>query len=445
VQGGWRRARAVGLAATGVWLAVASTAVEPPELSIVVDSEWALGLRGPHSQKLEIVAQPELHWGLGTNTRLTAIGRLRADAFDRIEPGHPRATEVSSLSRRGSAGDHVDFELREFFVETQWGRTWFTLGKQQIVWGQADGLKVLDVVNPQDFREFILDDFDDSRIPLWAMNAEVPIGEATLQLLWLPDPSYHELPEPDATFAFTAPRFLPPQVPGLLASLEPTNRPRRLLADSDAGVRLAAFVGGFDVSLNYLYHIDNRPIFEGQRGTSPLGPTVTFTPRYRRTHLLGGTFSNAFGDLTVRGEVGWTSDRRLSVEDPSDADLVGRTGELAYVLGLDWFGFQDTLLSFQVFQSWLLRDETGWLRDRLDTNLTFLARRELWNERLRVEGIWIHNTNDGDGLLRPKLSFELRDGLTLWAGLDIFYGRSHGAFGEFDGRDRAVMGMEWGW
>ncbi|MCP5065682.1 MAG: hypothetical protein GY946_03875 [bacterium] len=426
-------------------LAGPSAAMEPPELSILVDSEWALGMRGPHSQKLEVVAQPELHWALGADTRLTAIGRLRADAFDRILPGHPRATEVSSFSRVGSAGDHVDFELRELFIETQWGRTWLTLGKQQIVWGQADGLKVLDVVNPQDFREFILDEFDDSRIPLWTVNAEVPIGAANVQLLWLPDPSYHDLPEPDATFAFTAPRFLPPQLPGHLPSLEQTNRPRRLLADSDAGIRIAAFVGGFDLSVNYLYHRADRPVFEGRRGSGPFGPTVTFTPRYRRTHLLGGTFSNAFGDLTLRGEVGWTSDRRLSVEDPSDTDLVGQTGELAYVLGLDWFGFRDTLLSFQVFQSWLLRDETGWLRDRLESNLTFLVRREFWNERLRLEGIWLHNLNDGDGLLRPKLSFELRDDLTLWAGLDIFYGRSRGVFGEFDGRDRAVLGMKWGW
>lgn len=428
-----------------VFLSVAVPAAERPEFSLRVDSEWALGVRGPHSQKLEIVAKPKLRWKLGADTQLTAIGRVRADAFDRIEPGHPRSPETSSLSRRGSAGDHVDFELREFFFETQWGRTWLTLGKQQIVWGQADGLKVLDVVNPQSFREFILDDFDDSRIPLWAINAEVPVGEATVQLLWLPDPSYHELPEPGAIFAFSAPRFLPPRVPGLIPSLEPTHRPRRLLADSDAGAKLSAFVGGFDLSLNYLYHIDDRPIFEGRRGNSALGPTVTFTPRYRRTHLLGGTFSNAYGDLTVRGEVGWTSDRRLSVEDPTDDDLVGKTGELTYVLGLDWFGFRETLLSVQVFQSWLMRDLSGLLRDRLDTNFTFLVLRELWNERLRIEGIWIHNLNDGDGLLRPKLSFELRDDLTLWVGLDIFYGRSQGVFGQFDGRDRVVMGMRWGW
>jgi len=48
------------------------------------------------------------------------------------------------------------------------------LGKQQIVWGETDGLKLLDVMNPQNFREFILDEFEDSRLPLWSVKYTVP-------------------------------------------------------------------------------------------------------------------------------------------------------------------------------------------------------------------------------------------------------------------------------
>ncbi len=427
--------------ATALALPGPSAGVEPPRASGTVEAEWAVGFRNTRAQKLELVVQPELDWSPSPTARLHATGRVRLDAYDRLEPGHPHPVEVSSLSRRGFAGDAADFELRELFVEAEWGRTWLTFGKQQIVWGQADGLKVLDVVNPQDFREFILDDFDDSRIPLWTLRAEVPIGEAQLELLWIPDPSFHELPEPGATYALTAPRFQPPSVPGLVTRVEPTRRPRRLLADGDVGARLQLFVSGFDLSLNYLFHYDDRPVLEAERRGDGL---VRFTPRHHRTHLLGGTASSAFGDLTVRAELGWSSDRRLSVDDPGDRDLVGRTGELGYVLGLDWFGFRDSLVSFQVFQSLLLRDRPGWLRDRLDTNLTLLARHELMNERLRAEAIWIHNLNDGDGLVRPKLTYEWRTGLSVWVGADIFYGRGDGVFGEFDGRDRATLGFEWG-
>lgn len=421
-------------------LAMPLTAAEAPEFSGVLEGEWGQGFRDARVQKAELVFRPELRWNLGSGNRLKAQGRLRFDAFDRLEPGHPTPTETSSLTRRGFVGDLIDFELRELTFETEIGRTWLTLGKQQIVWGQADGLKVLDVVNPQDFREFILDDFDDSRIPLWTAQAEIPIGDANLQLLWIPDPSFHEFPDRGATFAFTAGRFGPPQVAGFLPVLEEPNRPRRLLSDSDAGARLSTVWRDFDLSLNYLYHYDDRPHFEAERRS---GGVLLFTPEYERTHLLGGTFSSAFGDLTVRGELGWTSARHLSVDDARDEDLIRRAGEIAYVLGLDWFGFRDSLVSFQVFQSYLL-DDQDWLRDRVDTNLTLLARREFMNERLRLEAIWIHNVGDGDGLVRPKVRYELRTGLAIWAGVDVFYGGPGGAFGEFDGRDRATFGFEWG-
>ncbi|MBF0281730.1 MAG: hypothetical protein HQM07_04100, partial [Zetaproteobacteria bacterium] len=44
------------------------------------------------------------------------------------------------------------------------------IGMQQIIWGKTDGLRMLDVVNPLDMREFVLDDFLDSRIGVWAIR-----------------------------------------------------------------------------------------------------------------------------------------------------------------------------------------------------------------------------------------------------------------------------------
>jgi hypothetical protein len=113
-------------------------------------------------------------------------------------------------------------------------------------------------------------------------------------------------------------------------------------------------------------------------------------------------------------------------------------------LGLDWSGIQDTFLSAQLFQSWLPDFRDGITRPELDTSFTFLARRELWNETLTAEVLWIANTNDGDGLLRPKLSYDLQDNVEIWAGLDLFYGDRNGLFGQFDGNDRLLFGVEIG-
>ena len=53
----------------------------------------------------------------------------------------------------------------------------FVVGKQQIVWGTADKLPILDVVDPFDFREFVLPEFADARVPLWSVLLRRTIGD----------------------------------------------------------------------------------------------------------------------------------------------------------------------------------------------------------------------------------------------------------------------------
>lgn len=414
-------------------------------LTAEVGVEWALGTHDGDSQKLELRIEPTLKLDLPGNFQLGAIGRLRGDGFDRLEPGAPRELDVAPFSRPVDFGDRVAIELRELYVQGKIGPAWLRAGKQQVVWGQADGLKVLDVVDPQDFREFILPTFEDSRIPLWTLNGEIPIGPAQLQLLWIPDPSAHHLPPQDGTFAFTAPRLVGPRPPpGVAVDLRSPDLPDEGLRDSDAGARLTTFWHGFDLSVNALWHWDDIPIPYRSIDLSGAVPTVVVEPGYQRTAVLGGSASNAFGNLTVRAEAAYTTRRFMPVDDPNDRDGVVQTGEFGAVLGFDWYGIPETLLSAQVFQTILSDHPAGLLRDRIDTNVTLLARRQFRNETLTIETIWIHNLNQGDGLVRPKVSYELRDDLQIWFGVDLFYGTRNGVFGEFGSDDRVVLGFEWG-
>jgi len=83
--------------------------------------------------------------------------------------------------------------LREFYIDTAFSDTPFgdwelRIGKQQVVWGTADGVKFLDIINPTDWREWGQNTMEDSRIPLWMVKAETAIGdESSLQLIWVPD------------------------------------------------------------------------------------------------------------------------------------------------------------------------------------------------------------------------------------------------------------------
>ena len=62
--------------------------------------------------------------------------------------------------------------LREAYVDTETNGISIRAGKQQVVWGTADGMKLLDVINPTDYTEMAQNQMEDSRIPVWMLNAE---------------------------------------------------------------------------------------------------------------------------------------------------------------------------------------------------------------------------------------------------------------------------------
>ena len=411
------------------------------EFSGLFEIELAVETSSSKTQKAEFVLTPEIGLDLTAATRLTLITRFRGDIVDNLEPGTPAQHNRSSLSKQLELENHLSGELREAYIDTEIGKTFLRLGKQQVVWGQTDGLKVLDVINPQSFREFILDDFDESRIPLWMVNAEIPVAGAFLQLLWIPDQTYDDIPETEAAFAFTSPQIIPEPPTGLPIISSTFDKPNRLFADSDLAAKLTWFINGWDLSLNYVYHYSDRPM--GRRRISSSG--ISIEQSYERTHLLGGTFSNVFGDLTLRGELGYSSDRFYLVDTLADADGLTHSGEFSYVLGLDYQGWTDWFISTQIFQSIVIPSAPGMIRDEVDTTVTLLVQRDFLNESIQAETLLIQNLNQGDGLLQASLEYEWRTNIRLKLGADIFYGNPEGLFGQFRQQDRISMGIEIGY
>ena len=415
-----------------------STAQTTVDFSGTWEHEWAWATEPSASQKFESFLHPRWDVSFANGVDVTAILRLRFDATGDLGPADRRPPTYSDITAPWYNSAEAELSLRELFVDFTWAGAEWRLGKQQVVWGQADGLKVLDVVNPQSFREFILDDFDNSRIPLWTANVSVPLGDTTnLQLLWIPDTTYHELAEPGTPFAFSSPRLIP-ELP-IMAVGEP-DKPDDPFRDSDAGLALTGFVGGWDFSINYLYRYLDIPVL-AVRPTAAQG--LRLEPEYRRSHLLGGSFSNVFDDVTVRGEVAYNSDSYPAAGTLANAAIV-ETPELSAVLGVDWMLGMDTLLSMQWFASYLTDYVREIGRDETEQTLTLLYQQDFGNATWRFRGIGIHSLNDRDSQWQLRLSYWYSSALELWIGGDLFTGTRRGVFGQFDDNDRALVGFRYG-
>ena len=98
---------------------------------------------------------------------------------DELTDGATYHVELN-LMKDGKAGANYDGNesytqrdaLREAYVDMEQGDWSIRAGKQQVVWGTADGMKLLDMINPSDYGEMAQNQMEDSRLPVWMINAE---------------------------------------------------------------------------------------------------------------------------------------------------------------------------------------------------------------------------------------------------------------------------------
>ncbi len=405
------------------------------------EHEWAYSDSAIGNQKFESLIEPRWDTQVYNLLRLTTIMRLRLDAIGELGPDEQRPNNYSGVNGPWYNDKYSELSLRELYFDFSLGDFYWRLGKQQVVWGQADGIKVLDVVNPQSFREFILDDFDDSRIPLWMANLEYSLGEASsLQLLWIPDTSYHEFAELGSPYFITSSRLVPNISHAMVASVLKPNKPDRALADSDTGLRFTTFIGGWDLSLNYLHHYLDTPVY--YQDVQADGKISIF-PAYERSNLFGGTLSNAFGDVTLRGELAYNSDTFHTSTDLPNRGIVN-SAEYSSVLGLDWQASSDTLISAQWFYSQLLDYQESVIREEREQMASLMLLSDFNNASWQLRVLTLYSIEDGDSLVQVQLKYWMRSNLEIWLGADVFSGDSHGLFGQFDEQDRLLFGFRYG-
>jgi len=339
----------------------------------------------------------------------------------------------------------TDVSLREALLTAGSGAFDVRVGRQQIVWGEAIGTFVTDIVNPKDFREFVLPDFSELRIPIWALDVTYRLADGiSLEGVWTPDTRPNKLPKQGAEFQFAR---IPFRFRNPVVRL-PDDQDEFSLARSEGGVRLSVLRRGWDLALIYYDQADKSPVFFQRRVAQPSGPDViVIDPQHPRLHIVGATLGKSFEPVVVRAEAALSVGKRYETTDPLDADGVVRRDTLDWLVGVDytWFDTVDTAL--QLSQKVLMGSATNLTRPgvaaEVTTSLSLRVTTGFFDNTLNPTVLFVVGVNRGDLRVSPRLDYLVSDSVTLSVGADLFEGPRQTLYGQFDRNDRVTFTTTW--
>lgn len=326
----------------------------------------------------------------------------------------------------------IDIRFRQAYMDVFFDDFDLRVGKQQIIWGKADGVFITDIISPKDFQEFLLPDFDEIRIGVTATNLNYYVGDHTLQLIWVPVFQPNEFPEPDSLWAFGQHTF--PMTPtwDTSSSTVPAN-----VENSQVFGRFSALTSVIDVELMAGYLVDANPTYHITRVVDPATGRLReliVRPEHHRLSIVGGSFAKTVSGVVLRGEGAFYRGKRFRIEHPSFADGTIENDFLHYLVGFD-YNILGIDISGQFIQEAILDYHSATLDEQYGSTVTLLMREDFRRETLSAELFVYYGLNEGDALVRPKLTYDLADGFEVLLGANIFTGPQRSAFGQFDSND----------
>lgn len=326
-----------------------------------------------------------------------------------------------------------EIDLREAFVSAYLGRFDVILGQQIVAWGRADGFNPTDNISPKNILVRSPNE-DDRRLGHFLVRSFFNLHPLRFEAIWIP--SYAESVLPTDVIPF----------PTGITICEP-DYPDAKLKNSAFALKANLEFADLDGSLSYFNGYNPLPgIAVGAIGISG----VTLIPEAYRLHVLGADFSTVVLNNTgLRGEftyripyANW--EESVHVPNPDLQYTVGMDREIftdftiilqyvgRYVFDFSMLTEPENPADLPAYEVALKNRMISYQTDEISHAVSFRPAWSLMYETLTLEALGLYNITTEEIFIRPKISYDIADALTLILGGDIYSGPDDTLFGAVD-------------
>ena len=388
------------------------------------------------------------HKAAGTDTDWGGLSRLRAelelelnaklsDTWQARLSGYGFYDLAYTINGRNNYTRQV---LNNYESEVDLGESWLMgsitkdldikAGRQIVVWGKSDNIRVTDVLNPLDFREQGITDLEKIRLPITMTKLDYYLMGLNLSGIAIHEVRWNKNPVFGSDF-FPFPEPLP-------TSKDPSSG--LTIENTQFGLALQGIFRGWDASLYGAYYFDQNPHLAFKSSGFP----PRFKQKRARITMAGAAFNIALGNWLLKTEAAYLDGIRFFNGGTKDYN---RTDVL---LGFEYSGFNETVITVEAanrhinnYDNKLDEEPDTEQQDRFVSALRIT--RTFLNETLQLTLLaqTFGLTGDDGAFQRFTAEYELTDALELTGGVIFYQSGDLPRFKDIDDNDRVFLEMKY--
>ena len=321
--------------------------------------------------------------------------------------------------------NYTDEVLDEYETEIELGEAWLQgklnaqtdlkIGRQIVVWGKSDNIRITDLINPMDNREPGMTDIEDLRLPLTMARLDYYVGDWGISALAIPEIRFNKMPPLGSDF-YPLPMAMPDE---------------DIPSETEYAIAANGIFSGWDLSLYWASLYDDNP-------HSVNGSEL----QHARLTMIGSAANIAINNWLLKGELAHLNGLTYS---SLPKDEFSRSDTL---LGIEYSGFSDTSLSLEI--------ANRHLHDYDIKLLTSGAKEDDWQTAVRYSGDFMHarlhlmavvsafgDKLDEGGFGRYSAAYDIADGLSVTGGVVSYQSGDKFPFGTYGDNDRVFVDLKY--
>jgi Protein of unknown function (DUF1302) len=374
------------------------------------ETDW----RGLSSLRSEMMLSVDTKLGQSWSTRLSGSA-----AYDAAYDINGRDTYTDDIQDNYI----IELELLETYVQGSLLRVLdVKAGRQVVVWGKLDNIRVTDILNPLDLREFGATDIEDLRLPVNMLKIDGYLFNWTFTGMAIPEIRFNLNPEYGSD-------FYPADSPPIHEEI-----PENGFEHVEYAFSASGFFSGWDLAF---YWAD---VYSDVAHMERLPGLFQMELEHARVQLYGTAFNIAFGNWLLKAEAAYIDG--LKYFNTND-DTYSRTD---YGVGIEFSGFTEATLGLEVVQRQIhhYEDVLKNQPDNLEETSTQSA--------IRLTKNWLNDTLSltlfasafgadlkKGALQRYEMAYDLSDGLLVKGGLVAYQSGATTGFDNIQDNDRLFI------